>query len=253
MHVKQWETTKNKNGTGLTHHNFLHINDVLFPLAGVQSVLHVLPACWDLVQHNPIFTSTTEGEGGYVFTPFCLCLSVCLSVCLCAEYLKKLWTYPDETLWTGWVCDKDEVIRCWWRSGSGSGSGYDNYLISKWFFTIERWGQKRYSTVQHDISKTYWAWYVLVDQAFRGGGMRSTECPSSNCSWCSFYLSIFRFCFVFLLSILCWFFFSMKGATMEYDSTPYVGVVWEKYNNYSEVDGTPSQIPMLPTESKVER
>ena len=25
----------------------------------------------------------------------------------------------------------------------------------------------------------YWARYVLVDQALRGGGMRSTECPYS--------------------------------------------------------------------------
>ena len=46
------------------------------------------------------------------------------------------------------------------------------------FFTVERFGQKRYSTVQHDISKMYWARYVLVDQALRVGGMRSTECPS---------------------------------------------------------------------------
>ena len=49
------------------------------------------------------FTSTTEGEGGYVFTPFCLC----------AGYLKKLWTDPDEILWTGLVCDKEEPIRFW--------------------------------------------------------------------------------------------------------------------------------------------
>ena len=48
-------------------------------------------------------TSATEGEGGY-FLP----LSVCLSVCLCAGYLKKLWTDPDEILWTGLVCDKDD-------------------------------------------------------------------------------------------------------------------------------------------------
>ena len=25
----------------------------------------------------------------------------------------------------------------------------------------------------------YWAWYVLLDQEFCGGGMRSTQCPSS--------------------------------------------------------------------------
>ena len=31
----------------------------------------------------------------------------------------------------------------------------------------------------HDISKMYWARYVLVDQALHSGGMRSTECLSS--------------------------------------------------------------------------
>ena len=55
-------------------------------------------------------TSATKGEGGYVFTPL-------LSVCLCAGYLKKLWTDPDEILWTeGYdkkVCDKDKLIRFW--------------------------------------------------------------------------------------------------------------------------------------------
>ena len=65
-----------------------------------------------------IFTSTTEGEGGYVFTPFCL--SVCLFVCLYTEYLNKLWMDLDEILWTGLVCDNDELIRFWRRSGSGS-------------------------------------------------------------------------------------------------------------------------------------
>ena len=37
-----------------------------------------------------------------------------------AWYLKKLWTDPDEMLWTGSVCDKDEMVRFWWRSGPGS-------------------------------------------------------------------------------------------------------------------------------------
>ena len=50
-------------------------------------------------------TSTTEGEG---FHPF---LSVCLFVCLCTGYLKKLWTDPDEILWTGSVCDNDELFQ----------------------------------------------------------------------------------------------------------------------------------------------
>ena len=34
--------------------------------------------------------------------------------------------------------------------------------------------------MQNDISKSYWARYVLLDQALRGGGMRSSECPSSS-------------------------------------------------------------------------
>ena len=38
--------------------------------------------------------------------------------------------------------------------------------------------KNRCSTVEHDISKMYWARYVLVDQALRDGGMRSTECHS---------------------------------------------------------------------------
>ena len=46
-------------------------------------------------------------------------------VCLCAGYLKKLWTDSDEILWTSLECDKDELIRFWWRSESGSGS--DNF------------------------------------------------------------------------------------------------------------------------------
>ena len=52
-------------------------------------------------------TSATEGEGGYVFTP------LCLFVWLCEGYLKKLWRDPDEILWAGWVCGKDELIRFW--------------------------------------------------------------------------------------------------------------------------------------------
>ena len=40
-------------------------------------------------------------------------VSVCLSFCLCAGYLKKLWTDSDEILWTGSLCDKDELIRFW--------------------------------------------------------------------------------------------------------------------------------------------
>ena len=54
-----------------------------------------------------IVTSAPEGEGGYAFTPFCL------FVCLCTGSLKKLWMDPDEILGTGWVCDKDKLIRFW--------------------------------------------------------------------------------------------------------------------------------------------
>ena len=46
-------------------------------------------------------------------------------------------------LMTHWVCDEEESIKFWWRSESG----YENYLIFKWFFTIERKGQIRYCTV----------------------------------------------------------------------------------------------------------
>jgi len=48
----------------------------------------------------------------YVFTPF-LSAYGNVTVCLCAGYLKKLWTDSNENWWTGWVCDKDELIRFW--------------------------------------------------------------------------------------------------------------------------------------------
>ena len=58
-----------------------------------------------------LVTSATEGEGGYVFTPFLSFFSVCLLVCLCTEYLKKLWMNSDEIWWAGSVCNKDKLIR----------------------------------------------------------------------------------------------------------------------------------------------
>ena len=54
-----------------------------------------------------IFTSATEGEGGYVFTP------LCLFVCLCAGCLKNVWMDLYEIWWAGWVCDTDKLIRVW--------------------------------------------------------------------------------------------------------------------------------------------
>jgi len=70
----------------------------------------------------PIFSSSflpppPKVDGGYVFTPFCLCLFGCLWT----GYLKKLWTDSDEIWWAVWVCDKDALIRFWWRSRSVSG------------------------------------------------------------------------------------------------------------------------------------
>ena len=56
----------------------------------------------------------------------------CLFVFLWAGRVKKLWTYLDETRWTGWVCDEDRLIRFSWRSGFRS----DNFC--EWFFTIKR-------------------------------------------------------------------------------------------------------------------
>ena len=72
---------------------------------------------YSLLTYRKCFmTSATEGEGGYVFTP------LCLFVCLCAGYLKMLETDADEILWMCWVCEKEESIQLWWRSGS------DNFL-----------------------------------------------------------------------------------------------------------------------------
>ena len=58
-----------------------------------------------------LVTSASEGEGGYVFTLFCLFF--CLFVCLFAGYLKKLWIDLDEIWWAGWVCDKEELVQFW--------------------------------------------------------------------------------------------------------------------------------------------
>ena len=49
--------------------------------------------------NKPIVTSATEGKGGYVF--FTPSHPVCLFVCLCTGSLKKLWTDPNVTRWTG--------------------------------------------------------------------------------------------------------------------------------------------------------
>ena len=72
---------------------------------------------------------------GYGFTP---------AVCLSAGYLKKLWTDTDEIWWAGSVCDKDELIRCWWRSGSS----YSNFFLA----ILHHW-EMGPQTRKQDISK----------------------------------------------------------------------------------------------------
>ena len=65
------------------------------------------PSAKYLWLHQVIFTSATKSEGGYVFTP------LSLFVCLCVGYVTKLWTDSNESWWTGWVCDKEELIQFW--------------------------------------------------------------------------------------------------------------------------------------------
>ena len=76
---------------------------------------------------------------------------------LVARYLRKLWTDSDYTWWTGWVCD-GELLQFWWRSESGS--GYENYLISK--VILHHWeiGPKTiYSTIsQKCIGPDMFSW-----------------------------------------------------------------------------------------------
>ena len=73
-------------------------------------------------------------------------LSVCLFVCV-PGYLKKLWTDPDEILWTGLVCDKDELITFWWRSRSRS---YNENFLSDSSPLRDR----DKNDLKHDISKS---------------------------------------------------------------------------------------------------
>ena len=74
------------------------------------------------------------------------------------RYLKKLWTDSDETWWTSWVCEKDELIRFWWISESGS--GYENYLIFKVILHHWEMGPKTiYSTIsQKCIGPDMFSW-----------------------------------------------------------------------------------------------
>ena len=84
-----------------------------------------------------LITSTTEGEGGDVFTPF-LSLFVCrISLKSCGRIRMKLGGQVG--------CDYNKSIRFWWRSESGS--GHENYLVLN--VILHHWEirPKRYSTV----------------------------------------------------------------------------------------------------------
>ena len=53
--------------------------------------------------------------------------------------------------------------------------------------------------MSHDISKMYWARYVIVDQALWSGGMRSSECPSI---FLLMYKSMLMLCMAAVQSIM---------------------------------------------------
>jgi len=63
-------------------------------------------------------------QGGYVMTG--VCLFVILSVCLLSTLCKNYWTDPRENFTTDVLVDKEELIKFWKSSASGSGSR--NYL-----------------------------------------------------------------------------------------------------------------------------
>ena len=62
-------------------------------------------------QFSPIHMPPFQRDGGYLFTRL---------VCFWAGYLKRLWPNLDETRWTAWLGEEDELIRFWWRFRSGS-------------------------------------------------------------------------------------------------------------------------------------
>ena len=128
-------------------------------------------------------------------------LSAYLSVSLWAGYFKKLWTDYDETWWTGWACDKEELILFWWRSESAS-----RYYIFFYFLHHCEMGPKTiysmtFQTLWKDYGKTWWVSWVgdknklirlwlrfgsrsslsvgyKTETVQHGGRMYSTECRS---------------------------------------------------------------------------
>ena len=95
-----------------------------------QNYYHIDPQvyswCSNLIEPRDVVTSTTECRWR-LCSHHCLSVRLCLSVCE-HDTSKNLSTDSDEIWWTGWVYDKEELIRFWWISGSRC--GYDNFLIS---------------------------------------------------------------------------------------------------------------------------
>ena len=81
-----------------------------------------------------------------------------------------MWTDSDETWWTGWVCRKDEMIRCCWTSESGSGR--ENYLILKSdSLPLRERGLNRYverylKKLWTDPDETWWTGWVRDEDKF---------------------------------------------------------------------------------------
>ena len=95
-----------------------------------------------------IITSITEGGRRLCIHP---CLSVCFLICLWTGYLKKLWMDSDKIWWGGWVCDKDEMIRFWWRFGS---SYYNFFFMIRHHWEIRQ--KKIYSTTVQVVDGFGW-------------------------------------------------------------------------------------------------
>ena len=107
---------------------------------------------WDIVLYISLYRTPPKVDGGDVFTP------VCLFVCFWTGYLEKLLTDSDETWWTGWLWNKEELIRFWWRFKSGSGT--KNYWSDSSPFS------ERAEMIYSKISQLVMDWFGrnLVDE-----------------------------------------------------------------------------------------
>jgi len=134
--------------------------------------------------NSAIFTSTTEGEGGYIFTPFCLsiCLSFCLSVCqfvTCkiedfSSILVSRFCYSVCQLPTGHnltpiftklhhlgeiVCQKEEVY-CFWgqKVNIGQRSTTSVGFLKSSIFIWLTWNLKRSYRTRHLFQRANCFW-----------------------------------------------------------------------------------------------